>query len=65
MQTVKGILIMLGLFVLALVLMLTDPLNLNPDGINGEGFLVGLYVIPVALIGFIIYKVINRANTKI
>jgi hypothetical protein len=36
MQTVKGGLIILGLFLLVTILMVLDPLNLNPNGLNGQ-----------------------------
>ena len=58
MNTVKGILIMAAVFAACLILAISDPLNLNPDGINGEGWKVALHFIPV--FGFIIYKVFKK-----
>lgn len=60
MQTVKGGLIILGLFLLVTILMVLDPLNLNPNGLNGENLLPIVYVIP-SIIGFIIiYRLYNK-----
>ena len=58
MNTVKGILIMAAVFAACLILASSDTLNLNPDGMNGEGWKVALYFIPV--FGFIIYKVFKK-----
>lgn len=58
MTTVKGIILTLALGAGAIALAVWDPFNLNPDGINGEGWAVALYFIPV--FGFIIYKVFKK-----
>ena len=47
-----------GAFAACLILAISDPLNLNPDGINGESLTAALYFIPV--FGFIIYKVFKK-----
>jgi hypothetical protein len=58
MNTLKGILIMVAVFVACLILSISDPLRLNVEGVDGEGWKVALYFIPV--FGFIVYKVFKK-----
>lgn len=62
MPLAKGIFFIAALFAVALLLMTQDPLNLNPEGINGEGWLIILYLLPVILIGFVVYKLVNKKS---
>lgn len=57
MNNLKGLLVMIGLFVLAVVLAITDPINLNKDS---ESWLPALYVIPSLILGIFLYKRLNR-----
>ena len=57
MNTLKGILIMVAIFAACVIVSVYDPVNLNPNGLNGEGWTVELYFVPV--FGFIIYALIK------
>jgi hypothetical protein len=53
MTTIKGILLMLAIFIGTVFLMNWDPFNFNPEGLDGEGgYLLALYAIP-GVIAFI------------
>jgi hypothetical protein len=60
MTLVKGILIIAAFFIGAILLFQWDPLNLNPEGLNGESWLPALYFIPVLAALFFVYKRSNR-----
>ena len=48
--------IMVALFIGTLVLMITDPFNLNPEGLEGTTVWVALYVIPAIVTWYLIFK---------
>lgn len=54
MRTLKGILIIAGLFIITTTLMVYDPLGLNKDGLNGESLWAILYAIPAVVVGIIV-----------
>ena len=60
MTTLKGGLIIFGLFIMATLLMVWDPANLNPNGLNGENLEPLLYVIPSIIAGLFIYWQSNK-----
>lgn len=48
----KGTFVMIGLFVLTIVLAVTDPLNLNPGGVSEDTLKPALYGLPALIIWF-------------
>lgn len=48
--------VMVGLFVITILLMSSDPLKLNPDGLDGESIWVLIYTIPAIVIWYLIFK---------
>lgn len=59
----KGTLVISILFIITLVLMIFDPINLNPDGFKGTTALPALYVLP-AFAFWYFYFVRNTFSAK-
>lgn len=55
MNRLNPILVMVVIFLLTIALATYDPLNLNPDGLDGESILVALYALPAFLAVLFLY----------
>jgi hypothetical protein len=60
----KGTLVMCLLFLVTLAIMITDPLNLNPEGFKGTTVLPVLYLLPALIYWFFYFVKPTLFGTK-